>query len=235
MDYVLTPQSRQIRRYASLSRRTNENESKLSLHTSTSVCSKTDPEKVARVDSAIEGLYATVERMQAKSPTTNATLNRDLSLLHQAHNALVNINTFPEELLRTIFVWFSNTDISEKMRIANTCLRWRKVCLAFPDFWADFTAADGTCGLVDKALSHARGLPLTICMSDFDHHWPAVVLALGLHGDAIRTDTVAMLRVVRASHRSLGVENVLSVSTGASLGIPTPGRSPGNVRSGNPP
>ncbi|KAI1790355.1 hypothetical protein LXA43DRAFT_511405 [Ganoderma leucocontextum] len=153
-----------------------------------SACGKTDHKKLARVDSAIKKLRATVRvRMQAESATTNATINHVVSPLRRVRNALVNINTFPEELLRSIFVWFSGADVAEKTAIANTCLRWREVCLAFPDLWADFTAADGMCGLIDKALSRSRGLPLTVSASYFDHHWPAVVLALGLHGDAIQS------------------------------------------------
>ncbi|KAM5537908.1 hypothetical protein V8D89_008384 [Ganoderma adspersum] len=123
------------------------------------------------------------------STEIDATDNRALSLPRRARSSLVNIDDFPEELLCAIFVWLGYTDVAEKMHIANTCRRWREVCLAFPDFWTDFTAFDETCGLIDEALSRSRSrrLPLTVSVSQFDRHWPAVVFALGLHGDAIRS------------------------------------------------
>ena len=90
---------------------------------------RTDLQGIAQVDALLSQLKETLVAVTEVFDRSQCTLRR-------FRNAYIAINTLPDELLSLIFETAANHNI---LTIIDTCARWRRVCLASPAIWSNFT------------------------------------------------------------------------------------------------
>ena len=105
---------------------------------------------------------ALLQGLQDTLHAVASSIHRAKGHLRRSRNALVNVNTLPDEILRLVFVNAAQTAITHKIRISTTCWHWRRICFAFPRLWAEFHAPGFSSALVTRSISLARCHPLTV-------------------------------------------------------------------------
>ncbi len=124
-----------------------------------STCSPT-----ARTDvDEMGGLDELISDVAALLKSTTKSLTRTLRAVARRRNEFVNINSLPEEILRPIFLDATGDNMYHKFSIADTCVPWRNICIAFPGFWTDFEVPHDY-DVASRAFTIAEqaGLPLRL-------------------------------------------------------------------------
>ncbi|TFK85929.1 hypothetical protein K466DRAFT_171937 [Polyporus arcularius HHB13444] len=117
---------------------------------------RTDVDQMGGLDELIYDVAALLK-------STTKSLTRTLRAVARRRNEFVNINSLPEEILRPIFLHASGDNMYHKFSIADTCVPWRNICIAFPGFWTDFEVPHAY-DVASRAFTIAEqaGLPLRL-------------------------------------------------------------------------
>ncbi|KAI0700996.1 hypothetical protein C8T65DRAFT_741891 [Cerioporus squamosus] len=124
------------------------------------LCSGVRSPKSKSDKDGIDYLDSIVAQVDEAIYTLNAVLSHVRTTLRRHRNALVNINTLPDEILLPICIRATEHP-TWKSHVANTCSRWRSLCHSSPSYWTEFTIPD-TPGETHHALLAAAGLHLNL-------------------------------------------------------------------------
>ncbi len=100
--------------------------------------------------------------MQKARVATILSLDRAEGKLRRFRNSLINLNSLPDELLLSIFEHVCGRELEEKLNIIEVCGRWRDLCLAHPEFWADFNARPFPRNGIARAIKYSRTHPICV-------------------------------------------------------------------------
>lgn len=103
-----------------------------------------------------------LQGLQDTLATVTVSINRAKGALCRARNALVNVNTLPEEILRLIMLNAAQYTIAHKVRLSTICWRWRSICVSFPRLWAEFYACGFSPRSIQRSITLAQGQVLNV-------------------------------------------------------------------------
>ncbi|PIL33734.1 hypothetical protein GSI_04359 [Ganoderma sinense ZZ0214-1] len=107
-------------------------------------------------------------KMQKARDATTLLLHRAEGKLRRFRNSFINLNSLPDELLLSIFQHACGRELELKFNVIDVCGRWRDLCLAHPEFWADFNARPFPRNGIARAFKYSRTHPVCvhICHDD---------------------------------------------------------------------